>query len=386
MFMRSKLVGLVVCLLSLTPSCALAQLADPLSLAGLGVLLPFFSDPAAGFVSIFEISSPVVPGTLGVTPATGFTNPIHAVFFNATCDRTVSNADVLTGKQAKAYVSTASPLSLTFNGLAALATSPGGNDLIRANFPFFARTHWIDVRTGRLRELEPITVDTFVSLNQAFLPLVSDAPPDRPGLPPRVTNPGGAGSVQLGPPFVWNPLRSAATFVTPRESTSLAASLYLICPRATIQSPTGTGAFSVPSFPRLVNRDGSFGFPESDLVTGRSVSRLRARVYDDNEALTHDYEIPCDCLTARRLLDLSSAYATAPTNLGGGTVPVWYTEIESTAQTSVSPVGETFTIQSSFTGYWGLEIAGSAATAFHRLSNASLDQLSFGSANPFGNR
>ena len=54
------------------------------------------------------------------------------------------------------------------------------------------------------------------------------------------------------------------------------------------------------------------------------------------------------------------SYATPPTNLGLGTLPVWYTEIESTAQTS------------------------------GRLGNQpaynSLDNLSFGIANPFGNR
>ena len=42
----------------------------------------------------------------------------------------------------------------------------------------------------------------------------------------------------------------------------------------------GGGVFSVPSFPRLVNRDGSFGFLGPHLVTGNSVARLRARIYD----------------------------------------------------------------------------------------------------------
>ena len=58
---------------------------------------------------------------------------------------------------------------------------------------------------------------------------------------------------------MWNPLRSAASFVTPQESASIRGSLYLICPRATIQSPTGGGVFPSQPFPRLVNRDGSPG-------------------------------------------------------------------------------------------------------------------------------
>jgi hypothetical protein len=353
--MRLKLLGLVLCLLSVLPSPAAAQLADPLSLAASGALLPFFSDTAAGFVSVLEITSPVAPGVLDTTPPTDFTNPIHTVFFSATCARSASVADVLTGKQAKAVVSSGPPLSLTFNGLAAIAAAPGGSDLVRAIFPFHSRAHWIDVKSGRLRELEPITLDTFVSL-------------------------GRGGSVALGPPFVWNPLRSAASFVTPRESVSIHGSLYLICPRDTIQSPTGGGVFSTPPFPRLVNRDGSFGFPGGDPISGESVSSVRARVYDDDEALARDLQVRCDCLTTRRLADLDSVYGTAPASLGGGTVPVWYTELEST-----SALGGPES-QSSFTGYWGLEVAGSAATLFHRLGNASLDSLSAGTFNPFGNR
>src|SRR5262249_55668881 len=153
--------------------------------------------------------------------------------------------------------------------------------------------------------IEPITVASFLSLNAAFTPLVA--------------NLGQGGSVALGAPFVWNPLRSAASFVTPQESASIRGSLYLVCPRASIQSPTGGGVFSSPPFPRLVNRDGSFGFRESHVITGNSVARLRARIYDDDEALVRDTEIPCDCLTARSLLDIDGVYAAAPTDLGGGT-------------------------------------------------------------------
>ena len=40
----------------------------------------------------------------------------------------------------------------------------------------------------------------------------------------------------------------------------------------------------------------------------------------------------------------------------------------------------------SFTGYWGLEVTGHEATLFHRMSNASLDNLSFGTFNVFANR
>src|SRR6185369_10228126 len=170
--MGLKVALLVVCLLTAAAVPATAQLADPLSLAASGVLLPFFSDPAAGFVSVLEIVSPVVPNSIGFVPPFSFTNPLHAVFFSATCVRDGSAGDVETAKQAKALISSASPFLLSFNGLAAIGLTLQGNDLLPLNFPLHTRTHWIDTKTGRLRELEPIILDTFLSLNPAFLPLV----------------------------------------------------------------------------------------------------------------------------------------------------------------------------------------------------------------------
>src|SRR5712691_11303142 len=160
-----KLGVLVLCLLVATVAPVSAQLADPLSLAASGVLLPFFSDPAAGFVSVLEVVSPVVPTTQGFSPPFNFTNPLHAVFFTETCARNKSIADVETAKQAKAFITSASPLTLTFNGLAAIGNTLQGNDLVPLNFPLHTRTHWIDAKTGRLRELEPIILDTFLRLN-----------------------------------------------------------------------------------------------------------------------------------------------------------------------------------------------------------------------------
>jgi hypothetical protein len=367
-----KVVLLVVCLSMMAAVPATAQLGDPLSLAASGVLLPFFSDPAAGFVSIFELTSPVVPTGLGTIAPFDFTNPLHAVFFTATCARNGSAADVFTAKQAKAFISSAPTFLLDFNGLAAVAAAPNSNDLLGRTFPFHSRVHWIDVKTGRLRELEPITVATFLTLDAAFLPLV--------------VNFGAGASIALPSPFVWNPLRSAATFTTPQESASLKASVYLICPRDSIQSPTGGGVFSVPAFPRLVNRDGSFGFLGGHVITGNSVARLRARIYDDNEALVRDVEVPCDCLTTKAVLDIDGVYGLPPTNLGAHTVPVWYTELESTAQTNNTVLLAAPPQHNSFVGYWGLEVTGHEATLFHRMSNASLDNLTNGTSNAFGNR
>jgi hypothetical protein len=344
-----------------------------LSLAVSGVLLPFFSDPASGDVSVFEVVSPVVPTTTAFGPGVSFVNSFHAVFFRENCARDGSAGDVETAKQAKAYISAASPFLLNFNGLAA----------IDVNFPVHTRTHWINTKSGRLRELEPIILDTFLTLAPEFLPLVGN-----PGAGAAIglCGPGTGpftGSVNNG--FCWSPLRSAASFVTPQETASIVASVYLICPTADIQSPTGGGEFGSNSgFPRIQNRDGSFGFPSRNIVTGASVTSLRGRIYDDNEFLARDTAVGCACLSTVRVLAIDGIYGTPPTNLGGSTVPVWYTEFETTAVTSntVLPNTQHF----SFTGYWGLEVTGHEATLFHRMSPASLEDFSSGTANPFADR
>jgi hypothetical protein len=372
-----------VCLLMVAIAPASAQLADPLSLAASGVLLPFFSDAAAGFVSVLEIVSPVVPTTQGFNPPFNFTNPLHLVFFQASCARDKSAADVETAKQAKALITTALPLGLTFNGLAAIASTIQGNDLLPLNFPLHSRTHWIDAKNGKLRELEPIILDTFLTLAPGFLPLVA--------------NPGAGGSIGLCAPgagvfagsvnngFCWSPLRSAAVFVTPQETAAIAASLILICPTADIQANAGTGVFPIAvGFPRIQNRDGSFGFPARSVINGANVTTLRGRIYNDDESGPVDILVPCACLTTTAVKGIHSIYSIPPANLGAHTVPVWYTELEVQSATSnpVVPNPQQF----SFTGYWNLDVTGRQATLFHRMSNASLDNLSFGTFNPFANR
>src|SRR5712691_10947523 len=267
---------LVLCLLVATVPPASAQLGDPLSLAASGVLLPFFSDAAAGFVSVLEIVSPVV--------SSNFTNPLHMIFFRETCVRDGSIGDLETAKQAKAFIGHASPLLLNFNGLAAIGLTVQGNDLLPLNFPLHARTHWIDLRNGRLREVEPIILDTFSTLQGLSVPLVSNTLPNlSAGLCGPTT--GMFGGANNG--FCWSPLRSAATFVTPQESASLKASIYLICPTSDIQSAAGTGVFPIAAgFPRIQNRDGTFGFPSRQVVTGNNVTTLRGRIYNDDESGT----------------------------------------------------------------------------------------------------
>jgi hypothetical protein len=371
-----KVGALVVCVLVLAVTPASAQLADPLSLAASGVILPFFGDPAAGFVSILEIASPVVPA--------GFTNPLHLVFFRENCSRDGSVGDVETAKQAKAFITSATRFQVNFNGLVAIGNSLQDNDLVPLSW-VHTRTHWIDVKTGRLRELEPIILDAFSALAPGFLPLAE--PPDDSasiGLCNSPSAPGGSG-------FCWSPLRSAATFVTPQETASVKATIYLICPTADIQGgntvTTNSGVFNPANgFPRIQNRDGTFGFPARSVATGDNVTSLRARVYDDDEALVRDITVPCACLSATPILSIDTVYSSPPVNLGANTVPVWYTELETTSVNPDPTSKPSLAQQFSFTGYWGLEVEGKAGTRFRRLSNASLDNLASGASNANSNR
>jgi hypothetical protein len=283
--------------------------------------------------------------------------------------------------------------------------------------------------------LEPIILDTFVSLNTAFLPLV--ATPGQgasaglcrnvagtyvPGFPATAT--GGTAFGDAAPSgignngFCWSPLRSAGTFVTPQNGGALSASIILICPTADIQqgsnanttaagasitgpptqvfhnggvfNPQATivnGQIQGGGFPRIVNRDGSSGFPFRSVISGTAPQSLRGRIYNDDESGPVNFQTPCACLTVTPVSAIHSIYATAPANLGAFTVPVWYTELETTTVTSNANTGEdSFSSQFSWTGYWNLEIAGRESTLFHRMSNASLDNLSFGTNNKWANR
>jgi len=401
--MGLKVALLVVGLLTMAVAPATAQLGDPLSLAASGVLLPFFNDTVAGFVSVFEVTSPIV-GFTGLTcQGESDCNPMHAVFFSATCARQTSATITETNRQAVAFIGSAAPLTLTFNGLAAIAATANGFDLQPLLWPIHSRVHWIDTSKGRVRELEPIILDTFIN-TLSSVPLIPF-----PATLPSVGLCNDFGRVEGVSPFCWNPLRSGATVVTPQDSASLKSSFILICPRSTIQAGSSAGGsglavdwrtgstqsaliddgslaggvFPRSRFPTLWNRDGSTGFPASNAITGGAATTLRALIIDDNEVPVRDTQIPCDCLTNLAVANIDVVYTLPPTNLGANTVPVWLTILEEQSATTALPAQSR---EFSFTGYLNLEVVGHEATLFHRFSNASRDNLETGTSNIHKNR
>ena len=400
-----KLTGLMVVLLAvglLTVAGAppaTAQLADPLSLAASGVLLPFFSTTASGFISVLEVASPTVPflSLINPGPILNPNNSIHMVFFSDACSQGQSFPDVLTPKQAKMYVSTVTPSWPQNNGLVAIAKSlPGsGTSLDPLDYPIWTRMHWLDTKTGRLRELEPITVDTFDHLvnsasvtglaGQILTSVGSPATYPAAGFPPAVNSPTVVASTAS--PLVWNPMRTAASWMTIQEGANVAATVYVICPRATIQSATSTsaGIFARTKFPALNNHPSSSGavvqgFPANNNIALTAPMSLNGRIYDTDEEGPFDFSLPCDCLTVQPLKTLHTKYSDPPKVIANKPylVPSWYTEVEARSvnpnqsnDPSNFPPSQFF----SFTGYWGLEITNFPSTLFHRFSNSSLDNI-----------
>jgi hypothetical protein len=295
--MRKLMMGLkvgllVVGLLALVATPAMAQFADPLTLASSGVLIPYFG--TGNNISLLEVASPVS------------SNPfLHFIFYNAFCTRVISFPTEQTTNDVDIYraaSNAAGSIVVGHDGLVAIADDIGnGFDLAPLTSPIHSRMYWINVTDDRYRVLEPIIIDAF----------------------------------EVSGASTWSPIRSGATFFAPIDSpTGIQTTLYLICPRNTIQGAAGpvppafpSSLFPVPSFP--------------------STSSTFNASYPDGST-------DCNCLQTKALATLpngvNTVYASQDT----------YTEI----QTDGSFAG--------FTGYKAITFAGiKAVDLFGRLSGAN---------------
>jgi hypothetical protein len=289
-------------LLTLCSTPAMAQFADPLTLAASGAILPFFG--SGNNISVLEISSPV-----GANPG------MHMIFYDATCSRVVSAAADQTANDIDLIVASgtgAGGILGNVDGLVAIAAaSANGIDLAPGGF-IHTRTYWINVPAGRFRVLEPILIDT----------------PD---------------SSQTD----WVPLRTGVTFFAPQEGPGgFQTTLYLICPKDTIQGAPGS-AFPAGSFP-IPSASATPVFKSS-----YAAGSLRGRVYDDDENPLRNLQTNCDCLQTRTLSGpggLDAVYTTTDT----------FTELETDG---------TF---AGFTGYKALGLTTAPQVDFFgRLSNTN---------------
>jgi hypothetical protein len=312
--MRKLMMGLkvgllVVGLLALVATPAMAQFADPLTLASSGVLIPYFG--TGNNISLLEVASPVS------------SNPfLHFIFYNAFCTRVISFPTEQTTNDVDIYraaSNAAGSIVVGHDGLVAIADDIGnGFDLAPLTSPIHSRMYWINVADDRYRVLEPIIIDAF----------------------------------EVGGATTWSPIRTGATFFAPIDSpTGIQTTLYLICPRNTIQGATGPVPSAFPSslFPVPLNPSTSSTFNAS-----YPDGSLRALIYDDDEGFLTDWSTDCNCLQTKALAALpngvNAVYASQDT----------YTEI----QTDGSFAG--------FTGYKAITFAGiRSVDLFGRLSNAN---------------
>jgi len=314
--MRKLIVGLLMVgglLAVAAPSMAQqgqGGIGDPLTLAASGVLIPFLN--ANGDVSLLEVASPV-----------GDNSGMHMFFFDQACNRVGESVGLpATANEITFLQITPVNMGITGTpptaGLIALGqVDQTGFNLVPLENPIHSRVYAFNTISGRSRVIEPITLDT-AEFSSAF-----------------------------GLPHAWNPLRTAATFFAPQETSVVATRVALICPLNTVQG-AAIDAFPVTRFPTIDPH-----FPSQFLAT-----MLRARIYDTNEVLRRDVRTSCACVREDSVTGISNVYGLPEAALGT------YTELESNEVTIVGDFP--------FTGYVATATVGSAVNNFvHRLSNGN---------------
>jgi hypothetical protein len=312
---------LVVGLLAMVANPAMAQFMDPLTMATSGVLLPFFG--SGNNISILETAA----------PADGLPFA-HVIFYNAFCTRGEDRPLPLTSNDVDVRVIAANNPAVPVqngDGLVAIANLFPG-DIQLSPFDIFreqaihSRIYWFDLNDVKFRILEPIILETYDITSFGFGP--------------------------------WSPIRTGVTFWAPNQSPGhdLRTTLYLICPRNTIQGSSGTDqAFPTSAGFPSVTINGGPGF-SSSIPSGT----LTGFVYDDDEVPLASINATCNCLTTLPLTGLSTIY----TQTNGDT----YTELVTNGATA------------GFTGYKAVTHVGAAVVDFFgRLSNGNrLDILASG--------
>ena len=288
--MRKLMVGLVmvVGLLAVTPP-AMAQGApgsqDPLGIIVSGAVLPFLGEGlATGGLSFLELYAPV-----GATP-------VHMFLFDANCVRggPSVNVELTTNDIALLRIDNIGAPAPTSGLVTAAASDSQGFTLIpwSGSQGIAARTLWANSNGNFVRVIDPIALAT-----------IDDPVPSGQG--------------------GWNPLRTAAAFFAPLETSSLHTTIYFVCPNTNIQRASGTPAFLSTVFPRVFP-----GFQVAGTATP-----LRIRVYDDDEDLLRDVSSTCNCLTIKKVTDIDLVYSSV-VEAPDGT----YTEIEGGTQSAVPAV------------------------------------------------
>ncbi len=263
--MKKFLVGLLVVGLLSMAGPAWALLGDPLTLINSGAIEPFFASPGGGDIWIIDLRSPVTPNT---SPAT------HLVFFNSSCTRTESVAFPQTANELDLINISSTTSTVAGGGLAVIAGSVNGVDLVPLASPIHTRVYWINVAQDFFRDIQGIQIDWEAA-------------------------PSACGSC------TWSPFRSGGTFFAPSQSSVFQTTVYIACPT--------TNVVGTPSTAGVIA-----GAP---LVPLPAATSIQGRVFEwITEKFRRDISVTCSCVTTKSVTDLSTIYADP-------TVAATYTEL-----------------------------------------------------------
>lgn len=332
--MRKFIVGLVVGGLLAVTAPAMAQqlipqggIGDPLTLATSGVLIPFLG---GSDVSLLEVASPV-----------GDNGGLHMFFFDDTCTRIGDSVGLPLTTNDIGFIQVPTVVPSAKAGLITIGSAdPSGFELRPLENPIHSRVYVFNTTSARSRVLEPIILDTAEYSSDRF---------------------------QLIAPHTWSPLRTAATFFAPQETSTVETRLLLICPSTNIQNPDPkkVSAFNPTFFPQI--RVGPIDPTTLQQAPGLAPKfvddMLRARIYDTNEVFLRDVHTGCSCVRSAEVTDISNVYSAAEAALGT------YTEIEANNLNSGN-------FDFAFTGYKATATVNSPVNNFvGRFSNGSRDSI-----------
>jgi hypothetical protein len=292
---------------------------DPLSLISSAVIQPFWSLAADN--TLIEVTSPLDD------------NALHVVYFDSTCARLFSAPKFVSHKGAIAFSPDVDGVNVA--GLAVIGRSVGGqfNPLpIPDADGIHVRGHWFNFAADFVRLVDPIAVKS-------------------------------AESAQT-----YSPLRSAASFGAPVDTSPFSTFLYLICPGPLVVPFAGGPAPALASPP----------FPAPPLIAWMPAQPglIFGVLYDDDEDVLIDFRLPCNCSSMFQLsTDISPLYGN-PANFLGEFVS--YTELFTYNVVGTSPPPAVTANPLTFTGYRAITIStdggiwpGGSADDFGRLANGS---------------
>jgi hypothetical protein len=287
---------------------------DPLGLIASAAIQPFFSTGPDN--TLIEVTSPLDD------------NFLHVIYFNAACNRLISLPKFVSHKGAIVFSPDIDlgPLGApgNVNGLAAIART--ANNVTLSPIPALASIHvrgyWFNLVQDFVRVVDTIAVDSAET-----------------------------GVAVPADKQTYSPLRSAASFVAPRDiSPFFTTTLHLICPNLTVYAESGL-------FPP--------NFPSPPAVT----TTIMGFLYDDDENFLLDFFLNCNCSTMFPLGSVSPLYAGLAKSF------LSYTEL-----VTQNPVGQLTPVcpstnpvcnPSAFTGYRAISVGGGALDSFGRLANGA---------------